>query len=220
MRDDNVSVDLPIPLPDTHVFRYQAMDDLLELLVRNPHQSFPVTQLRTVTGHGGKTVNNALELLDALDLIIVETRSKTRLIRINRERLRKPDDPLLAIPQEGFRDPVRAFLTAVEDSDIAPVGVLLFGSVARGEADRASDIDILLVVADEAVQARREAQDARQAVESQTFDGDRYEFQVLVESIEAAQQYGSKLHEIFSEAIVLEDSEALQQAKRSVFSAE
>jgi len=54
MSDESAGVLITPPLPDTHVFRYQAADDILELLYRHPHREFTVTELRRVTGHGGK----------------------------------------------------------------------------------------------------------------------------------------------------------------------
>lgn len=206
-----------VPLPSERIFRYAAMDDILSLLVRNPHQEFRVRQLREITGHGGKTVSNALELLQELDLVSTTRRGQSKLVRVNRDRIEKLDDPILAIPQEEFRDPVRAYLSELEEHELDTAGVILFGSVARGRADRTSDVDVLVVVGDDPTAARREAQAARQAVESRRFDGERYEFQVLVESVESARQYGPKLHEIFAEGIILEGSDRLETVKREVF---
>jgi predicted nucleotidyltransferase len=209
-----------VPLPSEQIFRYAAMDDIVGLLVRNPHQEFRVRQLREITGHGGKTVSNALALLQELDLVSTTRKGQSKLVRVNRDRIEKPNDPILAIPQEEFRDPVRAYLSELEDHELDAAGVVLFGSVARGRADRTSDVDVLVVVGGDPTAARREAQAARQAVESRRFDGERYEFQVLVESIESARQYGPKLHEIFAEGIVLEGSDRLEAVKREVFDGE
>lgn len=208
---------VPVPLPSVQIFRYAAMDDIVGLLVRNPHQQFRVRQLREITGHGGKSVSNALDLLQELDLVSTTREGQSKLVRVNRDRIEKPDDPILAIPQEEFRDPVRSYLSELANHELDTVGVVLFGSVARGRADRTSDVDILVVVGDDPTVARREAQAARQAVESRRFDDERYEFQVLVESIESASQYGSKLHEIFAGGIVLEGSDRLESVKREVF---
>lgn len=49
MSDDTPGVFIPIPLPEAHVFRYQAADDVLELLYRDPHEEFDVRQFRDVT---------------------------------------------------------------------------------------------------------------------------------------------------------------------------
>lgn len=62
MSDENAEsnpeaeVSISIPLPDEQIFRYNAADDILELLFRNPHRKFTLTELRSVAGHGGKSV--------------------------------------------------------------------------------------------------------------------------------------------------------------------
>ena len=53
----------------------------------------------------------AVDTLVANDLITDRRDGNTRLVQINRERLSRPDDPLLQIPQAEFHAPVR---TAVE----------------------------------------------------------------------------------------------------------
>jgi len=206
-----------MPLPESQVFRYEAADDIIELLYRNPHREFSVTELREVTGHGGKSVDEAVRILTELGLIKKDTQGRGSRVRIRRDRTRKPGDPLLEIPQEEFREPVKAFLEGLEDVEAEVVGVILFGSVARGEADRASDIDIQVIVRGDLVNARRKIQEVRQDVEGQRFDGDRYEIQVLVESVESAESYGEKLREIFREGIKLRDEEGLQRVQEAVF---
>lgn len=221
MSDEMSGVFLELPLPDEQVFRYKAADDILELLYRNPHREFTVTELRKTTDHGGKSVDNAIQILDSLDLVQKERDGRRSLIRINQEKIRKPDDPLLEIPQEEFRKPVRAFVeTAMETQGDNLVGILVFGSVARGEADRASDIDIQTIVKDDLVTARRELQDVRQQIEDQTFDGNRYEIQLLVESVESSKNYGEKLQEIFSQGIPIFATDELQAVQEAVFHGE
>lgn len=216
MSDDQIGVVVPIPLPADHVFRYQAMDDILTVLVRNPHQAFSVSQLRTLTDHGGKTVNNGLHLLQQLDLVRSRRDGKKKLISINRDRVQKPDDPILEIPQEEFRTPVKTFLDELRDNIDTLAGVLVFGSVARGEADRASDIDLFIVVEDELMAARRMVQDIRQTVSEESFDGNRYEFQIMTESVDSAKQYGGKLQLLFSEGITLYQTDTFDELRRGV----
>lgn len=214
------TIRISFPLPDERLFRNQATEDILFLLVRNPGQEFTVTQLRTITGHGGDTVTTALTVLEAADLIDTRRDGNRRLISANRDRIQNPADPITQIPQAAFRQPVQAFLEELAESTVSPIGVILFGSVARGDADRASDIDLLIIVDRDVTAARRELTDVRQAVEQQRFDGDRYEFQLMVEAADSVENYGRKLHEIFSEGIVLQDSDRLQELKQGVFDAE
>lgn len=220
MSDDAGGVFLTLPLPDEHVFRYQAADDILELLYRNPHREFTITQLRSTTGHGGKSVDSALQILDSLGLVQLERDGRHTRVSINQQRIQRSDDPLLEIPQHEFRAPVKAFLDELDDTEIDIAGAILFGSVARGEADRTSDVDIQIVVDGEVTTARREIQSLRQNVEQQTFGGNRYEFQVLVESIESASGYGEKLQDVFSEGITLYETEALDTVREAVFDGE
>lgn len=218
---DGAGLFLPIPLGEQRVFRNQAMDDIVELLYRNPHEEFGVRQLRELTGHGAQTVDTALTLLDQIGVIRTRRDGNKKLTSIDRDRIRKPDDPFLEIPQEEFREPARAFVErAVERQGENLVGITLFGSVARGEADRTSDIDLQVIVDGELTSARRELQKIRQEIEGGRFGGERYELQLLVESVESAERYGEKLSEVFSEGITLYSTEELAALRVVVFGGE
>lgn len=208
------------PLPDQRLFRNQATEDILLLFVRNPHREFTVTELRTITEHGGDTVQTAITVLDAADLVHVRQDGRRKLISANRDRFHNPDDPLLSIPQEEFRTPVKAFLSRIENTELDIVGVILFGSVARGDADRASDIDVQVIVDHALTEARRELHDVRQEIEDQKFGGERYELQLLVESVQSAKDHGEKLQEIFSEGITLYATDELDRVSEVVFGGE
>lgn len=219
--DSGSGVYIQFPLPEERLFRNQAIEDILLLFIRNPHQEFTVTELRTVTGHGGDTIDTAIRVLEAADLINSRQEGRKKLISANRDRFHNPDDPLLSIPQEEFHTPVKEFLDkAKQNQGDNLVGIIIFGSVARGEADRASDIDIQVIVEDELTESRRELHDIRQEIENQTFAGERYELQLLVESMESAESYGEKLQEIFSEGITLYSTDRLEHVREVVFSGE
>lgn len=221
MIDQNsAGVVLPIPLPADRIFRNQAMDDILELLYRNPHDEFGVRQLRSITGHGAQTVDTALNLFSQLGVINTRREGNRKLVSINRDRVLKPEDPVLAIPQEQFRTPVHTFFNELREQLDTLAGVILFGSVARGEADRTSDIDLWILVEDDLLPSRRAAHEVRQDMSEKKFDESRYEFQVMVESVDSAQQYGEKLREIFSEGITLHSSERLDTVRRGVLHGE
>ena len=218
MIDQNESgILLPIPLGDNRVFRNQSMEDILELLYRNPHSEFGVRQLREITENGAKTVDTAIKLFTQLGLINTRRDGNQKLISINRNWVQKQDDPILEIPQEEFQDPAKAFLDRADQAEAEIVGVILFGSVARGEADRASDIDLQAIVSGELTEARRELHDIRQEVEGQEFDGERYELQLLVESTKSAESYEDRLQEIFSQGIKLRETDELDLVMEAVF---
>lgn len=92
----------------------------------------------------------------------------------------------------------------------------IFGSVARGEADRSSDIDCFVLVTDEKATGQRIAHDVAHDLEEQRFAGDRYQFQVLAESTESVTNIGNRLREVFTEGIVLYGTEELQTVKQEV----
>lgn len=235
MSDESVEIHLEFPFPGDRVFRYRAMEDIIELLVRNPHREFTITQLRDITDNGQKTTTASVDLLDALGVIGTWADGRQRLVSLDRDRVSIPDDPLFQIPQDEFRDPIRAFRDRVTEESDALAGMIVFGSVARGEADRRSDIDVWILVEDDEalLETRRTVQKIASELGERRFDGassvetgddtpgtppegDRYEFEPLVESVETATDYGEKLREIFSEGIVIVDSEALAEVKTTV----
>jgi predicted nucleotidyltransferase len=232
--ESGISLHLPFPFGSEKVFRYRAMEDVLECLIRNPFRAFPVTRLQELTDNGAKTTGQAVDLLHDLDLVRVDETGRSRAVSLNRDRVTIPEDPLFAIPQDDFREPVRAFTERAREMIPSFSALVVFGSVARGEADRASDIDCWVLVEDdgELLAARRAATDLAADLEEERFGGypdsrarretdardpgDRYEFEVLVESVESAVGRGEQLYEILTEGIVIVDSDALQDLKDAV----
>jgi len=212
-------VEIRLPLPEEQIFRYEAMDYIVEITAQNPTDEFSNRDLQELTGFGGPSVSKAVSLLEDLSLINRRDMGRKTLYRINETRLDEADDSLLEIPQDEFRKPLRAFVDRVTDELSIVAGILCFGSVARGEADRASDVDVFVLVDedDELVSARRTISDIKQDLEGQTFDGQRYEFEPFVESSESVRRRGEDLQPIFREGVVLHATEAFDEAKRDVF---
>lgn len=213
---DQATVGLPIPAPDPNLFRHTATDDVLRLLFDNPYEEFTIRELGRLTDNAAQSVKRAVDVLEANNVVVVETKGNRRLVCINRTRVTKPDDPVLRIPQSDFHPPVRAALDRIRDELGDVRGVLVFGSVARGRADRQSDID-LWVLADDRVKQHR-ANELAKELGGERFDGDRYEFQILVETPESARGHGDRLEEVFADAITLVDSDILRNLKREVMS--
>jgi predicted nucleotidyltransferase len=219
----SVGLQLPFPFGDEQVFRYRAMEDVLELLLRNPFRDFTIRRLRDITGNGSKTTTRAIDLLQQLRLVRVDERGRSRNVRLNRERVMIPDEPLFALPQDEFREPVREFTDRVRAEVPSFSALVVFGSVARGDADRQSDIDIWILIDDDddILQARRTATEIAVDLGETQFGeaGDRYEFEVVVESVESAQSHGEAdngVAEVLAEGIVIEDSDALEHVKDAV----
>jgi len=161
-------------------------------------------------------VTDTIDLLAETDLVNITREGNKKLVQINRERLRKPDDPTLQIPQAEFHDPVRALVERLRDQVDNVAGILSFGSVARGEADRSSDIDCFVLVTNEKATAQRTAHEVARDLEETRFDGDRYQFEVLAESTRSVTNIDDRLREIFTEGIVLFETDDLQTAKQEV----
>ncbi|WP_244877489.1 nucleotidyltransferase domain-containing protein [Haloferax prahovense] len=206
----------PLPVPNNRLFRYAATGDVLTLLANNPHTRFSIRDIRRATDHSPSSVTDTVDLLAETDLVQITREGNKKLVQINRNRLTKPDDPILQIPQSEFHDPVRTLVDRLRSRIDNIAGILVFGSVARGEADRSSDIDCFVLVTEEKSTAQRIAHEVARDLEEERFDGDRYQFQVLAESVESATNIGDRLREIFTEGIVLHGTEDLQTAKQEV----
>lgn len=214
-------VSLDFPFPEERVFRYQAMQDILHHLVNNPVEWFTQKELAEITGADVSSISRAIDLLKKLGVLEIEEGVPT-LVRMSQDHLER-DDPLFTVPQDEFRPPLRAFLdhleTEIEEGDEMAelVGVVLFGSVARGTADRSSDIDLLIVVDGNLTRARRVATKTARELEDHKFGGDRYEFEVLVETPESALSHGEQLKELFRDGILLKRTNRLREVRDSLF---
>jgi len=75
-----------------------------------------------------------VNVLSANDLVVESPKSNQRLVQINRQRLSVPDEPILRSPPE-YHQPAKAAVTELRENINDVVGIILYGSVARGEAD-------------------------------------------------------------------------------------
>ena len=207
---------LPVPLGDTDAFRYGATADILHLLVDNPERGFTNRELHRVTGKGLSSVNAAVDTLETLGVITVDRSGRANAVRMDSEMLVKADDPVTTIPQSEYHAPIRTILTGLEERIGDDIGVVLFGSVARGTADRTSDIDLFVVVEKDRMQAQREAHTIEQEIADEQFDGDRYEPHIIVESKESAGDH-DRISDILAEGLTLRNSPALYAVKREGF---
>jgi predicted nucleotidyltransferase len=208
------TISLPIPPPEPSLFRHKATEKILRLLLDNPYERFTIRALSRLTDSSAQSVKRAVDVLEPNGVVVVESQGNRRLVGINRQRISKPDDSVLGIPQSEFHPPVRTALNRLQDELDQVLGVLVFGSVARGQADRQSDIDLWVLTDDRTEQHR--ANEIAKELGQERFDGDRYEFQILVESPESARGHGDRLEDVFADAITLVDSDELHALKQEV----
>lgn len=214
--NEKTTVALEYPFPEERVFRYQAMQDILSRLVEDPYSEFTIGQLAEMVDANQATVSKAVKLLRELGTIHTRPDGRKQYVCINPDRLTK-SDPVLSIPQSEFHKPVRAFVRRAEDELDEVVGILLFGSVARGDADRASDIDLLVIVGTDKTRARRTIQSIVSDLQETKFDGNRYTFEVLVESTDSAARIGERLRQQFEAGITLVGSDRLSDVRTEVY---
>lgn len=214
-KDDTATLALPVPAPQPKLFRHKATNDILRLLVDNPYDTFTIRELSRLIDHSTYSTKSAVDVLEANGFVNAPAEGNRRPVGINRDRLFKPDDPVLQIPQSEFHDPVRAAIERLQSELDDVRGILVFGSVARGQADRQSDIDLWVLVAGSRAE-RHHGNEVAKQLSQQPFDGDRYTFQVVVETLDSAETYADRLPEIFTDAITLYETEALETLKREV----
>ena len=124
-------------------------------------------------------------------------------------------DPIASIPQSEYRPPVRAVRDRLIDAIGDDAEMVLFGSVARGEADRASDLDFFVVVNDERMAAQRAAHAIEDDLSDERFDGDRYEPHIVVETRDSAVSH-DRIQQVFTEGITLNEAEILKTIRQQV----
>jgi predicted nucleotidyltransferase/biotin operon repressor len=223
-QDVTVCIDA-YPETDAEIFRIGAADDILRLLADAHETEFTIPELVDATGVTRSTVWRAIDLLDSIGAVQIRETPQRNYVAINPDRLRK-DDQILAIAQSEFHAPVRAFVHRVQETitdadDIDELlGIVVFGSVARGEADRRSDIDCFVVVEGDRTTARRRITDVVAQLQTERFDGDRFAFEPYVESAESTRRAGPKLREIFAEGATVYGSDQFDSLRTEVLSDE
>jgi len=208
---------LDIPARDADLFRSQTIDDILIFLTRHPVDEFSITELTDAVDYSQPTVSKAVDSLVANDLAVDRRDGTTRLVRINRDRLSRPDDPFLEIPQSEFHEPVRAAVTEVRDQLDDVLGIVLYGSVARGKADRRSDIDLWVLVEDDRMANQRAVNRVRQDLEDEAFDTGRYAYEIDVEALPAIPNYTAELRNVLSDGLVVYSTEKFDTVQQLIF---
>jgi len=99
-------------------------------------------------------------------------------------------------PQPEYHQPVKAAVTELRENINDVVGIILYGSVARGEADRRSDIDLWVLTRSGRAESQREANAIARDLEDTEFDGDRYAYDIDVEAVQAIPAYTEDIREI------------------------
>lgn len=207
---------LQLPCSGEKLFRYSATAPILNLLSDNMLTTFSIRELHRATGYSLENVSNAVKTLEAIDIVTVRSQGNQKRVEINSDRLLDPENPYARIPQKEFRKPVKKACEILDNSLEEINGMVLFGSVATGTADRRSDIDIFVLVEDEQASNQRAAHEVAKSLGNTDIEGERYEYQILVESFGSARNYGDKLRDVMTNCITIKDSEELAEVKEEV----
>lgn len=213
---DGTHICIPVPVGDRDAFSHDAVPKILQLLTDNPGETFTNRELHRLTGKGMGNVNAAVLSLEDLGVVTVDRDGRANAVQINASKLVRSDDRVTSIPQSEYHAPVRAIRDRILELIGDDAGIVVFGSVARGDADRASDIDVFVVVPGDRMAAQRHAHTIEDDITSERFDGDRYEPHIVVETQNSAQRH-DRIRDVFAEGITVQESPALQAVKDEVF---
>ena len=197
----NVSISLSIPAQNQELFKHKATNDVLLFLINHRFSRFSLREVANQIGHAQQTVRRAANTLVDNGLVVESPEGNRRLVQINRQRLSIPDDPILRIPQPEFQAPTKATVDELVSHLDGVVGVILYGSVARGEADRRSDIDLWVLTQGERAANQRKAHAIARDLEDTEFDGNRYAYDIDVEAVQAIPTYTEDIREIIVSGI-------------------
>lgn len=214
---NGATISVDIPARDANLFKSQAVHDILSFLIRYHTNEFSITELADAVDYSQPTITKAVNMLAANDLVTDRREGNARLVQINPERLFRPDDPVLHIPQGEFHTPVRSAVDKLVEQLDNVVGIILYGSVARGDADRRSDIDLWVLVENDRMTNQRTANRVRQDLEDQEFDTGRYAYEIDIESLPAVPNYTEELHDVLGDGLVVYDSEKFETVREMVF---
>lgn len=222
---DSASIGLPLPVRDAALFTHGATPHILSFLGDNPDIDVSIRQLSQVVPMSERATREAVDALVANDLLETYHQGNARRVHINRARLDTPTDPFRSIPQPEFQTPVRVACRYIEEDLDTVRGIVLFGSVARGTADRRSDIDLWVLVADDHLQQRHEATKLAARLDDLQIpptialaDATAVDFETNWESIrtqlEADDQHWASAHRYSFEIIVETPESILTQSDR------
>ncbi len=208
---------LDVPSRTDDLFGSTATNEALSFLSRHHTEEFSISDLVEAVDYSQPSISKAVTVLSENDLVVERREGNTRWVRINHERLHVPDDPYLQIPQTEFQEPVRAAATELRGELDGVIGIVLYGSVARGEADRRSDIDLWVLVEEDRMANQRAANQVKQPLEDEKFENGRYEYEIDVEGLQAVPKYIAEIREVLSNGIVIHETEKFQTVRNMVF---
>lgn len=201
------SISLSVPAQNPDLFGSKATNDILLFLTNHRFSRFSLREIAEQIGTSHQTVGRVVDILAENDIVVESLEQNQRCVQINRDRLSIPDDPILRIPQSEFHEPVKAAVNELTAQLDGIIGIVLYGSVVRGEADRRSDIDLWVLTQGERATNQREANAVARELEETEFDQNRYIYDIDVEAVQAVPTYTENIREIIVSGVPIYQTE-------------
>lgn len=130
------------------LYRYALVRDILLFVGKDIEGEFTLTSLARGLGlqPNSSYLRKAIKVLVEAGLLVEKKAGKGRYVRINPDIMASPPNPYALIPQAEYREILMRIVARLKKLKIEKI--ILFGGVARGTADRLSDIDMLVVTKD------------------------------------------------------------------------
>jgi len=123
------------------MFGSETRVEILKLLLLNPDTSFYIREISSRVGLAFSMVYKELANLKDLGLVIEERKGKIRLFKINNQSLLYEDLKMIFIKTVGLGDIITEHLQKFDKIRYA----FIYGSFARGQQLKTSDVDLLIV---------------------------------------------------------------------------
>ncbi len=123
------------------LFSSNVRVQLLVILLTNPDEGFYIRQLARRMGEHPYAVQRELRRLERLGLLTSHTRGRMKYYSVERDFPLYPELKRIILKTAGLGDLLRQKLQNVGSIESA----FIYGSVAAGEEDVASDVDLMLV---------------------------------------------------------------------------
>ena len=204
-------VKVPVPAKNEDLYRHSVTNDLLSFLIDRPFEEYTLRKLASLVGTTHRTVSLTVDILEDNDLVVVTAEGNKKLVGVNRDRIETPENDVLRIPQSEFQQPVREAIDALVDRMDDILGIFVYGSVARGEADRQSDVDLWVLVREGRSPNQQRATELAKDLAETQIGGERYEFHIVVESPESVPAYTDDIASIVTAGIPVYRTDELEQ---------
>ncbi len=171
------------------LFKLTATRDILLFLEKNRNRDFSLRQLhRLLKGRYSLfSVQRAVAELELTNLVLCNYSGRKKFIRMNPERLYEPNDPYWKIPQAEYRCPIKRVVDEILRTIHGVRAVILFGSMSQGNADRMSDIDLLIVTKGAGRTEMKAARIEGMAARGELLD-ERFRINVILEEMDDLQK--------------------------------